>query len=134
MNDDKNTKRMLMYQDILDKAVEKRKENISAKELAEKLEIEPTSIYRLERGVNDMKLSTFLAYLDAFNYQVELVQKESSLEPETTVDFTAADGTVIDIQYGMTNPSYKDRLCRLRMLRYLIGLEEIYLESHKESD
>ena len=106
MNND-NTQRLIMYKTLLDQAVEKRKENITAKELAEKLKIEPTSVYRMERGVNDIKLSTFIAYLDAFSYQIDIVPKTDSSEKET------------------------NRKQRLSLIKYLIDLEEKSLGEDK---
>ena len=121
MNSD-NTQRLIMYKTLLEQAVEKRKENISAKDLAEKLEIEPTSIYRLERGVNDMKLSTFIAYLDAFSYEIEIIPKSNPSAKETNIDFVSDDGTTIEC--SQINPSELDHRQRLRLLKYLIELEE----------
>ncbi len=102
MNND-NAQRLIMYKTLLEQAVGKRKENISAKDLAEKLKIEPTSIYRLERGVNDMKLSTFIAYLDAFNYEIEIIPRSDLSAKETKVDFVSDDGTTIE--FSQTDPS-----------------------------
>ncbi len=121
MNSD-NAQRLIMYKTLLEQAVEKRKENISAKDLAEKLKIEPTSIYRLERGVNDMKLSTFIAYLDAFSYEIEIIPKSNPSAKETNIDFVSDDGTTIE--YSQINPSELNHRQRLRLLKYLIELEE----------
>lgn len=120
-----------MYKTLLESAVEKRKENISAKDLAEKLKIEPTSIYRLERGVNDMKLSTFLAYLDAFNYQIEIIPKTDPAEKENSVDLIVNEETPIEIEYAQINPSALDHRQRLRLLKYLIELEEASLNGNE---
>ena len=113
-----------MYKTLLDQAVGKRKENITAKELAEKLKIEPTSVYRMERGVNDIKLSTFIAYLDAFNFQIEITPKTDSVEKETNVDFVTDGDVPLEIEYFKTNPSALDRKQRLSLIKYLIDLEE----------
>lgn len=121
MNND-NVQRLIMYKTLLEQAVGKRKENISAKDLAEKLKIEPTSIYRLERGVNDMKLSTFIAYLDAFNYEIEIIPKSEPSAKEINVDFVSDDGTTIE--YSHIDPSTLDHRQRLRLIKYLIELEE----------
>ena len=126
-----NSQRLLMYKTLLEQAVEKRKENISAKDLAEKLKIEPTSIYRLERGVNDMKLSTFLAYLDAFNYQIEITPKTDPAEKESSVDLIVNEETPIEIEYAQINPSALDHRQRLRLLKYLIELEEKCLNENE---
>jgi transcriptional regulator with XRE-family HTH domain len=126
MGSDSN-QRLSIYKTILKQAVEKRKQSISAKELAEKLKIEPTSIYRLERGVNDMKLSTFLTYLDAFDYQIEIAPKNSLSAGKTNADYTANNGTIIDLEHGLINPYELDRRQRLRLLQYLIKLEETYI-------
>ena len=123
MNND-NTQRLIMYKTLLDQAVEKRKENITAKELAEKLKIEPTSVYRMERGVNDIKLSTFIAYLDAFSYQIDIVPKTDSSEKETNVDFITNGEVPLEIEYFKTNPSALDRKQRLSLIKYLIEMEE----------
>ncbi|MBR4915345.1 MAG: helix-turn-helix transcriptional regulator [Clostridiales bacterium] len=119
-----NLQRILMYKTLLDQAVGKRKENITAKELAEKLKIEPTSVYRMERGVNDIKLSTFIAYLDAFNFQIEITPKTDSVEKETNVDFVTDGDVPLEIEYFKTNPSALDRKQRLSLIKYLIDLEE----------
>ena len=131
MSEDKSTKRILMYKNMLDKAVEKRKENVSAKELAEKLGIEKTSIYRLERGVNDMKLSTFLAYLDAFDYQIELLPKANKSKGKNCTEQTDISSSTVEIEHTL-NTSEMDRRQRLRMLQYLLRLEEAYIDGNKE--
>ena len=126
-----NTRRLIMYKTLLDQAVEKRKENISAKDLAEKLKVEPTSIYRLERGVNDIKLSTFIAYLDAFSYQIDIIPKTDSPEKGTDVDFVTAGEVPLDIEYFKTEPAALDRKQRLSLIKYLIDLEERSLGEDK---
>lgn len=132
MTEDKITKRISMYKDMLDKAVEKRKQNVSAKELAEKLGVEQTSIYRLERGVNDMKLSTFLAYLDAFDYQIDLLPKVNKSGGESNTEPTNTSSSFIEIEHTLIKPSELNRSQRLRMLQYLLRLEESYIEDNKE--
>ena len=126
-----NTQRLIMYKTLLDQAVEKRKENITAKDLAEKLKIEPTSIYRLERGVNDIKLATFIAYLDAFSYQIDIVPKTDSTEKETNVDFVTNGEVPFEIECFKANPSALDRKQRLSLIKYLIDLEEKSLGEDK---
>ena len=59
----KQKKYLVNYQNLIKEAAAKRKENISAKEIAEKMETTPSVIYRMERGESMVSLRTLLSYL-----------------------------------------------------------------------
>ena len=125
----KSTRRMAMYKDLLEKAVEKRKENITAKELSRILNVEPTSLYRLERGTNDIRVSTFLAYLDGFGFTIEVVP--NSVEKASPVDMVL-DGHGSQFAIENLGIDVNDRRQRLRLLQYILKLEQSYLDSDPE--
>ncbi|MBE7070052.1 MAG: helix-turn-helix domain-containing protein [Ruminococcaceae bacterium] len=116
-------RRMEAYRDFLDTAVRKRKANISAKELAEKMEIVPASLYRMESGVNDVKVSTLLAYLDGFGFTIEVVPYEK--ETESAFDY------VLNTNDSPVLIENTDRRTRLKLLQRLLKAEEEYIAGER---
>lgn len=116
-------RRMEAYRDFLDTAVRKRKASISAKELAEKMEIVPASLYRMESGVNDVKVSTLLAYLDGFGFTIEVVPYEK--ETESAFDYVLNTN---DLPVLIENT---DRRTRLKLLQRLLKAEEEYIAGER---
>lgn len=133
MTDDNNEKKTIIYKTILEKAVQKRKGIISTRELAEKLSVAPTSLYRLERGEVDIRVSTFLSYLDGFGFTIEVVPYKSGRiqsKPET-VPFDLVDEDLHVL--AENNSDFNDRKQRLKLLKYLLLLEQQYLESEENN-
>jgi len=119
-NNEEN-KRLDAYQYLIKKAVEKRAENISVSELANKLNIKTSGLYRMERGNQDMKLSTMISYLQAFGYRLEIVPDKLEVVPngrKTKPDYSR----MIE---ELKAPSARRQ--RLKLLKYLISLEEASL-------
>lgn len=116
-------RRMEAYRGFLDTAVRKRKANISAKELAEKMEIVPASLYRMESGINDMKVSTLLAYLDGFGFTIEVVPYEKATEE--------AFDYVLDTNDAPVLIENTDRRTRLKLLQRLLKAEEEYIAGER---
>jgi transcriptional regulator with XRE-family HTH domain len=116
-------RRMEAYRGFLDTAVRKRKANISAKELAEKMEIVPASLYRMESGVNDVKVSTLLAYLDGFGFTIEVVPYEK--ETESAFDY------VLNTNDSPVLIENTDRRTRLKLLQRLLKAEEEYIAGER---
>ena len=136
MNNEDSARRMEMYRTVLNDAVKSRKENITTKELAEKLSVAPTSLYRLERGTIDIRVSTFLAYLDGFGFTIEIIPNEEKRTVTESVSGSQSVDKVIkvnDIPIVIENigkeSDWQDRRSRLRLLQYLLKMEEIYLEN-----
>lgn len=136
MINEASNRRMEMYRTVLSDAVKNRKENITTKDLAEKLSVAPTSLYRLERGAIDIRVSTFLAYLDGFGFTIEIVPNEN----KTTVTESVSGAQPVDKVLDVTDTpiviedigaksDLKDRRSRLRLLQYLLKMEEKYLEN-----
>lgn len=112
-------KRLDAYQYLIKKAVEKRAENISVSELANKLNIKPSGLYRMERGNQDMKLSTMISYLQAFGYRLEIVPDKLEIIPNMQATNKIEKETFDKAKF--------DRRTRIRLLKYLIALEEAEL-------
>ena len=136
MNNEDSARRMEMYRTVLNDAVKSRKENITTKELAEKLSVAPTSLYRLERGTIDIRVSTFLAYLDGFGFTIEIIPNEEKRTVTESVSGSQSVDKVIkvnDIPIVIENigkeSDWQDRRSRLRLLQYLLKMEEMYLEN-----
>ena len=136
MNNEDSARRMEMYRTVLNDAVKSRKENITTKELAEKLSVAPTSLYRLERGTIDIRVSTFLAYLDGFGFTIEIIPNEEKRTVMESVSGSQSVDKVLkvnDIPIVIENigkeSDWQDRRSRLRLLQYLLKMEEMYLEN-----
>ena len=136
MNNEDSARRMEMYRTVLNDAVKSRKENITTKELAEKLSVAPTSLYRLERGTIDIRVSTFLAYLYGFGFTIEIIPNEEKRTVTESVSGSQSVDKVIkvnDIPIVIENigkeSDWQDRRARLRLLQYLLKMEEMYLEN-----
>lgn len=136
MNNEDSARRMEMYRTVLNDAVKSRKENITTKELAEKLSVAPTSLYRLERGTIDIRISTFLAYLDGFGFTIEIIPNEEKRTVTESVSGSQSVDKVLkvnDIPIVIENngkeSDWQDRRSRLRLLQYLLKMEEMYLEN-----
>jgi transcriptional regulator with XRE-family HTH domain len=136
MNNEDSARRMEMYRTVLNDAVKSRKENITTKELAEKLSVAPTSLYRLERGTIDIRVSTFLAYLDGFGFTIEIIPNEEKRTVTESVSGSQSVDKVLkvnDIPIVIENigkgSDWQDRRSRLRLLQYLLKMEEMYLEN-----
>ena len=126
-----NEKRLEAYRRFLCGAVQKRKESISAKDLAEKMDVVPASLYRMESGVNDVKVSTLLAYLDGFGFTIEIIPYEKQKKDYVDYVLTVNDEPV-RIENNRSAETFKDRRTRLRVLQYLLKLEEEYLNGEKQ--
>ena len=118
------TKRLEAYQALVKKAVEKRSEHISASDLANKLNVKVTGIYRMERGNQDMRLSTMIAYLQAFGYRLEIVPDTLEVVPNIKKKETPG------IE-GLESLKISSRRQRIRLLKYLISLEEASLDDEE---
>ena len=119
-------KRLEAYQALVKKAVEKRSENISASDLANKLNVKVTGIYRMERGNQDMRLSTMIAYLQSFGYRLEIVPDTLEVVPNRKK--MKKEKTEIE---GLETLKLSSRRQRLRLLKYLISLEEASLDDEE---
>ena len=97
MNNEDSARRMEMYRTVLNDAVKSRKENITTKELAEKLSVAPTSLYRLERGTIDIRVSTFLAYLDGFGFTIEIIPNEEKRTVTESVSVSQSVDKVLKV-------------------------------------
>lgn len=119
-------KRLCAYQELIEKAAQKRSENITVPELADKLNVKPTGIYRLEKGDHDPKLSTILNYLGAFGYHLEIVPDKVEVVPNPVRIKKSPKIEVYDVKTC--------RRHRLNLLKILIRLEEEYLNMHDNDE
>ena len=123
-----NAVRLKKYRELLNVAVERRKNNITTKKLAEKLKVPTTSLYRLESGVNDIKVSTFMAYLEGFGFTIELVPDLKAKKIAADMVLDLGDEPII-IESNKPAIDMSNRRDRLRLLQYLLKMEEMYLEN-----
>ena len=123
-----NAIRLEKYRELLNVAVERRKNNISTKKLAEKLKVPTASLYRLESGVNDIKVSTFMAYLEGFGFAIELVPDVKAKKIATDMVLDLGDNPIL-IEKSKPAMDLTNRRDRLRLLQYLLKMEEMYLEN-----
>lgn len=120
MSDKDTKKRLEMYHKLIAEAAEKRKAKITVRELAEKLEIQTSAIYRMEHGhLKDIKLSTLMGYLFAFGYKLAIVPDELVIVPNPK--------KLPKIEKEVFDKAKIDRRTRIRLLKYLIALEEAEL-------
>lgn len=120
-NDDKL---MAIYKKLIDSAATKRKETIAAKEVADRMEIKPTVIYRLEKGTRPVNLLTLIAYLQTFGYTLAIVPNKLEIVPNQP-----KKPKLETIKYDLKK---MDRRQRLRLLKFLIAIEEAELGSDDE--
>lgn len=120
-NDDKL---MAIYKKLIDSAATKRKETIAAKEVADRMEIKPTVIYRLEKGTRPVNLLTLIAYLQTFGYTLAIVPNKLEIVPNPP-----KKPKLETIKYDLKK---MDRRQRLRLLKFLIAIEEAELGSDDE--
>lgn len=120
-NDDKL---MAIYKKLIDSAATKRKETIAAKEVADRMEIKPTVIYRLEKGTRPVNLLTLIAYLQTFGYTLAIVPNKLEIVPNPP-----KKPKLETIKYDLKK---MDRKQRLRLLKFLIAIEEAELGSDDE--
>lgn len=119
-----NDKLMAIYKKLIDSAATKRKETIAAKEVADRMEIKPTVIYRLEKGTRPVNLLTLIAYLQTFGYTLAIVPNKLEIVPNPP-----KKPKIETIKYDLKK---MDRKQRLRLLKYLIAIEEAELGSDDE--
>lgn len=120
MTDKDTKKRLEMYQKLIAEAAEKRKAKITVRELADKLEIQTSAIYRMEHGhLKDIKLSTLMSYLFAFGYKLAIVPDKLEIVPNPK--------KLPKIEKEVFDKAKIDRRTRIRLLKYLIALEEAEL-------
>lgn len=125
MTDKDTKKRLEMYQKLIAEAAEKRKAKITVRELADKLEIQTSAIYRMEHGhLKDIKLSTLMSYLFAFGYKLAIVPDELVIVPNPK--------KLPKIEKEVFDKAKIDRRTRIRLLKYLIALEEAELGNDEE--
>ena len=121
---DNNDKLMAIYKKLIDSAATKRKETIAAKEVADRMEIKPTVIYRLEKGTRPVNLLTLIAYLQTFGYTLAIVPNQLEIVPNPP-----KKPKIETIKYDLKK---MDRKQRLRLLKFLIAIEEAELGSDDE--
>lgn len=121
---DNNDKLMAIYKKLIDSAATKRKETIAAKEVADRMEIKPTVIYRLEKGTRPVNLLTLIAYLQTFGYTLAIVPIKLEIVPNPP-----KKPKLETIKYDLKK---MDRRQRLRLLKFLIAIEEAELGSDDE--
>ena len=120
MSDKDTKKRLEMYYKLIAEAAEKRKAKITVRELADKLEIQTSAIYRMEHGhLKDIKLSTLMCYLFAFGYRLAIVPDDLVIVPNPK--------KLPKIEKEVFDKAKIDRRTRIRLLKYLIALEEAEL-------
>lgn len=119
-----NAKAIEQYQKLIEEAALKRKEKVTAKEVAEKLEKKPTEIYRIERGTRPINLLTLIAYLQTFGYTLAIVPIKLEIVPNPP-----KKTKVETIKYDLKK---LDRKQRLRLLKFLIAIEEAELGNDDE--
>ena len=121
---DNNDKLMAIYKKLIDSAATKRKETIAAKEVADRMEIKPMVIYRLEKGTRPVNLLTLIAYLQTFGYTLAIVPNKLEIVPNPP-----KKPKIETIKYDLKK---MDRKQRLRLLKFLIAIEEAELGSDDE--
>ena len=114
-----NAKAIEQYKKLIEEAALKRKEKVTAKEVAEKLEKKPTEIYRIERGARPINLLTLIAYLQTFGYTLAIVPIKLEIVPNPP-----KKPKIETIKYDLKK---LDRKQRLRLLKFLIAIEEAEL-------
>lgn len=120
MSDNRTKRNLEMYQKLIAEAVERRKATITVKDLAEKLEIQTSAIYRMEHGhLKDIKLSTLINYLHVFGYRLAIVPDKLEIVPNMKASNKIEKETFDKAKF--------DRRTRIRLLKYLIALEEAEL-------
>lgn len=119
----KQKKYLVNYQNLIKEAAAKRKENISAKEIAEKMETTPSVIYRMERGESMVSLRTLLSYLSEFGYKLMIVPDKLEIVPNEPRISKLPKLDVIEF-----NKEKSLRRRRIIMLRYLLAIEEAGLD------
>lgn len=119
-----NAKAIEQYQKLIEEAALKRKEKVTAKEVAEKLDKKPTEIYRIERGTRPVNLLTLISYLQTFGYTLAIVPIKLEIVPNPP-----KKTKVETIKYDLRK---LDRKQRLRLLKFLIAIEEAELGSDDE--
>lgn len=123
-NDD-SKKRIESYARLIKDATDKRKEVMSAAEVARKMDVPPTAVYRLERGANDVRISTLLKYLETFGFRLEIVKDDIEVVPNPK-----RNKKMPDIETLKTPSKRRERI---RFLRYMLMIEEMEL-SREEDD
>jgi transcriptional regulator with XRE-family HTH domain len=119
----KQKKYLVNYQNLIKEAAAKRKENISAKEIAEKMETTPSVIYRMERGESMVSLRTLLSYLSEFGYKLMIVPDKLEIVPNEPRISKLPKLDIIEF-----NKEKSLRRRRIIMLRYLLAIEEAGLD------
>lgn len=119
----KQKKYLVNYQNLIKEAAAKRKENISAKEIAEKMETTPSVIYRMERGESMVSLRTLLSYLSEFGYKLMIVPDKLEIVPNEPRTSKLPKLDIIEF-----NKEKSLRRRRIIMLRYLLAIEEAGLD------
>lgn len=119
----KQKKYLVNYQNLIKEAAAKRKENISAKEIAEKMETTPSVIYRMERGESMVSLRTLLSYLGEFGYKLMIVPDKLEIVPNEPRISKLPKLDIIEF-----NKEKSLRRRRIIMLRYLLAIEEAGLD------
>lgn len=119
----KQKKYLVNYQNLIKEAAAKRKENISAKEIAEKMETTPSVIYRMERGESMVSLRTLLSYLSEFGYKLMIVPDKLEIVPNEPRMSKLPKLDIIEF-----NKEKSLRRRRIIMLRYLLAIEEAGLD------
>lgn len=124
-SNNKEPKRLEAYQNFIINAAKIREANITVANLADKLNIRPTGIYRMEKGNQDIKLSTLLTYLQAFGYKLAIIPDALEIVPNRP-KFNSEFAGIEQI------PIPSKRKQRLLLLRYLVYLEELALNDKEE--
>ena len=119
-----NDKVLAQYKKLIEEALLKRKEQATVKEVAEKLYKKPTEIYRIERGTRPINLLTLISYLQTFGYTLAIVPIKLEIVPNPP-----KKTKVETIKYDLKK---LDRKQRLRLLKFLIAIEEAELGSNDE--
>lgn len=86
--------------------------------------LKPTVIYRLEKGTRPVNLLTLIAYLQTFGYTLAIVPNKLEIVPNPP-----KKTKVETIKYDLKK---LDRKQRLRLLKFLIAIEETELGSDDE--
>ena len=131
------------YVSFLKNAKTERKRSITVTDLCDKLNVQKTTIYRIERAEVDPKLSTLMYYLHGFGYHLEIVsdKAEEPAPPDTTPDSVVnVGGKDVLIEQFDFNRAKTDKRFRIIAIKLLLEMFESDLDlnngntAEKESD
>ncbi len=117
MDKNRETKQNLSdYENLIAYIRELRKNSISMAELCRKLDAQRTTIYRIESGEVDPRLSTLINYLHGFGYHLEIVSdRKRPQEVDIVVNVESDDSHAIS-NIDIKGLSKRERVDLLRSL------------------